>query len=56
MELRYHREFGKGTLLGDEGGNFFDKPINQQVMEMGWSHACPVVDEVVKKYGPEWTH
>ena len=54
-EFRYDREFGRGTLLGDKGDNFFSKPLDQQVLEIGWSHACPVVDKVVKEYGPEWT-
>jgi len=49
------REFGFGTFLGDLGEGFVDKSINEQVLEMGWSHACPVVDEVAKEYGPEWT-
>jgi len=55
LETRYDREFGKSTLLGDRGDNFFGKPLEQQVLEIGWSHACPVVDRVVKEYGPEWT-
>lgn len=54
-ELKNGREFGKGIFLGTKGIDFFDKPLNQQVLEMGWSHACPVVDEVIKDYGPEWT-
>jgi hypothetical protein len=49
------REFGLGTFLGDLGEEFLDKPLNEQVLEMGWSHACPVVNEVSKEYGPEWT-
>ena len=54
-ESKSGREFGRGTLLGDEGTDFFNKPLADQVVEIGWSHACPVVDEVVKEYGPEWT-
>lgn len=54
-ELKGGREFGRSDLLGTEGASFSDKPLNQQVMEMGWSHACPVVDEVIKEFGPEWT-
>lgn len=53
-DIRYGREFGKATLLGDKGDNFFQKPIEQQVREMGWSHACPVVDKVIKNYGDQW--
>lgn len=52
--LRFRREFGKGTLLGDRGDDFFQKPIEQQVKELGWSHACPVVDDVIRDYGDEW--
>ena len=54
-EKKSGREFGVGTFLGDLGEGFVDKPLNEQVMEMGWSHACPVIDEVAKEYGPEWT-
>jgi len=54
-EIKYGREFGASTLLGDSGDRFVDKPLNEQVVEMGWSHACPVVDEVARDYGPEWT-
>lgn len=49
------REFGLGTFLGDSGEAFLNKPLNEQVIEMGWSHACPVIDEVAKEYGSEWT-
>lgn len=54
-EKKAGREFGFGTFLGDSGESFVDKPIQNQVLEMGWSHACPVVEEVAKEYGPEWT-
>ena len=54
-ELKGGREFGRSTLLGDNGADFFNKSLTDQVTEMGWSHACPVVDEVAKEYGPEWT-
>jgi len=54
-ELKADREFGRGTFLGDKGSAFFGKPLTDQVMEMGWSHACPVVDDVTKEFGPEWT-
>lgn len=53
-DIRYGREFGKGALLGDQGDNFFQKPIEDQVRELGWSHACPVVDEVIRNYGDEF--
>lgn len=54
-EQKGGRDFGTGTFLGDNGQDFFSKPIEVQVEEMGWSHACPVVDEVVSKHGAEWT-
>lgn len=54
-ELKAGREFGRSTFLGEQGANFFNKPLVDQVTEMGWSHACPVIDEVIKDYGPEWT-
>ena len=53
-KIRYGREFGQGTVLGDHGDDFFQKPLEQQVKEMGWSHACPVVDEVILNYGQSW--
>ena len=52
---RFSREYGKGTLVGKEGRDFFKKPLDRQVIEMGWSHACPVIDKVVAEYGAEWT-
>jgi len=56
MEVKKsEREFGFSTFLGDSDEGFVDKPLNEQVLEMGWSHACPVIDEVSKEYGPEWT-
>ena len=54
-EKRDGRKFGFGTFLGDSDEGFLEKPIEDQVIEMGWSHACPVVDNVAKEYGPEWT-
>ncbi len=54
-ESKSGREFGRGALLGREVPTFFDKLLAEQVVEMGWSHACPVIDEVAKEYGPEWT-
>lgn len=54
-ETRYGREFGKGTFLGDSGDRFVNKPLDVQVREMGWSHACPVVDKVAREFTPEWT-
>lgn len=54
-ELRGGREFGRGTFLGDKDTGFLEAPLAQKVIEMGWSHACPVVNEVTKDYGPEWT-
>jgi len=50
---RYDRGFGDMTLLGDKGEDFFSKPIDQQVMEIAWSEACPVPKKVVEKYGAE---
>jgi hypothetical protein len=54
-ELKEGRAYGKSDFLGPKGENFVDKPIDEQVLEMGWSHACPIVDEVAKEYGSEWT-
>lgn len=54
-EQKGGRNFGTGTFLGEVGIGFFDQAIDVQVEQMGWSHACPVIDEVVSKYGAEWT-
>lgn len=54
-EKKSGRVFGYGTFLGDLGEKFFDKPLSEQVLEMGWSHACPVINEVSKEFTPEWT-
>lgn len=51
-EFKYGRMFGRGRTFGD---NFFDKNIHEQIKEVGWSHACPVVSEVVRDFGPVWT-
>ncbi len=55
VEIRYGRKFGVGQTLGDRGDDFFNKPIDQQVKEMAWSHACPVVDDVIKAYGQQYS-
>lgn len=55
MEEKRGREFGFGTLLGDSGEKFVEKSLKNQVLEMGWSHACPIIDEVAKEHGSEWT-
>lgn len=52
-DSRYGRKFGDMTLFGNEGGNFLEKPIAQQVLEIAWSEGCPVPQKVVKKYGAE---
>ena len=54
-ETKGGREFGRSDFLGPEGEAFLSKPLSEQVVDMGWSHACPVIDEVTKEYGPEWT-
>ncbi len=54
-EIKHGRKFGAATFLGDSGEGFTNKPLREQVLEIGWSHACPVIDEVVTEYGPEWT-
>ena len=53
-DTRYDREFGEGTLIGDNGENFFDKPLEQQVKELAWSHACPIPEEVIVAYGEKF--
>ncbi|MEK7536375.1 MAG: hypothetical protein AAB559_01160 [Patescibacteria group bacterium] len=53
-EIKYDRIFGRGRTFGDDP-NFFNKSIQQKVIEIGWSHACPVVSDVVRDFGPEWT-
>jgi hypothetical protein len=53
-EIWKGRGFGEGTLVGDRGDGFFGLALRQQVEEMGWSHGCPVVPDVIAKYGREW--
>jgi len=53
-EYRYGRRFGDGMLIGDHGNDFLQKPLEQQVKELAWSHACPVVDDVIVAYGEKW--
>lgn len=48
------RQFGRGDIFGGDQ-NFLDLPIEEQVVRLGWSHACPIVDQVIRDYGPEWT-
>ena len=52
--IRWGRVFGEGTFLGDKDDNFFGQPIKRRVEQMAWSHACPVREEVIGKYGEEW--
>lgn len=52
-EIRYDRTYGDATFAGSVS-DFFEKPLEEQVRIMGWSHACPVIDDVVKAYGDEW--
>ena len=47
---RYGRYFGDGTVLGDQGDTFFDLPNARKVRILGWSHACPVVPDVINYY------
>lgn len=54
-ERKFGREFGMGTFLGDAGDVFLKQSIKDQILEIGWSHACPVIDEVVRDFTPEWT-
>ncbi|MCX6726648.1 MAG: hypothetical protein NTY75_02405, partial [Candidatus Shapirobacteria bacterium] len=53
--IRWGRKFGYGTFLGNKGEKYFQEDIEKRVRKMAWSHACPVVEKVVKEYGPEWT-
>ena len=55
-DTRYDREFGGGALIGDNGDNFFDKPLEQQVKELAWSHACPIPEEVIVAYGEKFAN
>ncbi|CAN5312777.1 hypothetical protein BH10PAT1_BH10PAT1_4880 [soil metagenome] len=53
-EDRYHREFGQGTLIGNDR-HIFDQMLEKQVLRLGWSHACVAVDQVTKEFGVIWT-
>lgn len=54
LDTRYDREFGGGTLVGDNGDDFLNKPLEQQVRELAWSHACPISEEVIVAYGKDF--
>lgn len=47
------RIYGDHTFTGEDS-DFFEKPLEEQVRLMGWSHACPSIDNVIKAYGDEW--
>ena len=49
--LKKGRLFGRGDFLGDNGDNFFELSLIEQVGLMGWSHACPVIGAVIEAYG-----
>jgi len=53
-ETRYGRRYGNGTLFGNEGDGFFRKNQIRKVYEIGYSHACPVVDRMLEIFGPDW--
>jgi hypothetical protein len=55
-DIRFDRLFGKGKLFpeGTDLDQFFALPFERQAEIMGWSHACPVVDSVIREYGKEW--
>lgn len=55
-DTRYDREFGAGALIGDDGDDFLDKPLDQQVKELAWSHACFVSDDVIVAYGKNFAN
>ena len=48
------RKFGQGTFLGIDGDRFLDLSLYQQAKQLGWSHACLEVDEVIKEYARVW--
>lgn len=50
-ELHYKRTFGDNTLVGDNGDNFFNQSIQEQIRSVGFSEACPIVGQVIKRYG-----
>ncbi len=53
LEL-FGRKFGDGKFLGDKGRIFDYLPIDMKIRLMGWSHACPVIDEVVREYAKSY--
>jgi len=52
-EEQFGRTFGDNKVLGDEGGSFSEKSLDEQVDALAWSEACPVKNYVIKRSGPE---
>lgn len=46
------RQFGRGDFLGNDGDDILDPDVSMylKTKQLGWSHGCPVVDEVIKEY------
>jgi hypothetical protein len=51
--MRHGREWSGGTFTGWEK-DFLELPLEEQVLQLGWSHACPVVEDVIQTYGKSW--
>lgn len=54
-DIRYGRRFGGGEVFGQPGNELSKMTAEIRVRAMGWSHACPVVDDVMREFRPEWT-
>lgn len=61
-DIRYQREFGLGEYgckslqeyFGEKRVTRKPNTYEQLAREMGWSHACAIVDQVIKDYGEAW--
>lgn len=51
--MRCGRFWAAGTFTGWEK-DFLELPLEEQVLRLGWSHACPVVEDVIQAYGNAW--
>ncbi len=52
-DRRYDRKWSDNVLLGDNGQDFFNQPVENQVNRMAWSEGCIVKDKVIRRNGPE---
>lgn len=53
-DIRFGRRFGFSTVHGESGYELSKMTPRKRLFALAWSHACPSVFEVEKKYGIDW--